>query len=969
VAAVPDFGHVMIGRNNSYTVEVRNVSRAPLNITQVDIDVPMEDYQIQGTATGHLESSQSLHFNIVFAPLVVGSRVTNIVFHDDGEEQTTTEKLSGVGILGEATFAPQSLNFGDVGVGSSSSLGVTFTNTSTVDPASVNISASQGPDAASFGVSSIGNLDVAPGGTLTIQVTFRPESMGPHVASMVVTPCPSCTPQTVPMTGNGIAADLTALPSPLAFGYVLPLTTVMQTVTVTNLGTRAATISPVTFESGSSSAFTVAPTGTVVLAQNQTLAVTVSFTPPQTGTYQGALRIPTDDTGTPVMIVPLSGSGGGPSITVNPNPLGFPETAVGLSVEKQISIGDEGSGPTAQLILSSVTITAGRFTVQAPLPGTTIDNGHEVDIPVTYTPTVAGSDTATVTIQSNDPLHPTIQVPITGSAEVLPPCTFADRPPSLNFGSVATGTTVQLYFEIQNQGASPCAVADINLSPTTPNVFAMSYISTRIIDVGGVLEVPVEFSPTGPGDWTGDVVFDVASGVTPTGTVPLNGSGVPACFSLQPNPLNFGSVGLSCTAPTLSEQATNNCATTVTIQQSYIGVAPSTAFSLAPASAGTVTLAPGAQALLPVTYAPTAAGTDQGVLYVQTDFATAPYSVPLVGEAVGQETNTDTYTLPPVQQVDVLWVVDNSGSMSNKQAELSANAGTFIQTALNSGIDFHIAVTTTGITPFSGGIAVCPGGANGGEAGRFFPVDDSSPRILTPTTPNVAQVFSQDVLVGICHYIEEGFTAMEDALSPPLITEAKDPGTPWPADGNAGFLRPAARLYVIWVTDEDDMVPDPNSPIGKSPNPVPVQDYVNFLYSLKPGRPDLVSASAAIAQPSSCGGNYDGVGLRYMSLVGELGGDIADICSPDWNGVITDFANAAFAPQLDFPLTEAPAGRTVTVTVNGVTVPATGANGQVNWQFNPAVGNYGAVVFNTNDAPGPSSTVTITYPVPCPASP
>jgi hypothetical protein len=57
----------------------------------------------------------------------------------------------------------------------------------------------------------------------------------------------------------------------------------------------------------------------------------------------------------------------------------------------------------------------------------------------------------------------------------------------------------------------------------------------------------------------------------------------------------------------------------------------------------------------------------------------------------------DVYRQLPVRQVDILWVVDSSGSMAPKQARLAANFQGFINqlVSANPPIDFHIAVTTT----------------------------------------------------------------------------------------------------------------------------------------------------------------------------------------------------------------------------------------------------------------------------------
>ena len=61
----------------------------------------------------------------------------------------------------------------------------------------------------------------------------------------------------------------------------------------------------------------------------------------------------------------------------------------------------------------------------------------------------------------------------------------------------------------------------------------------------------------------------------------------------------------------------------------------------------------------------------------------------------------DAYTQLPVRKVDILWVVDSSGSMAPKQARLASNFQGFINQLVtaNPPIDFHIAVTSTDTEP------------------------------------------------------------------------------------------------------------------------------------------------------------------------------------------------------------------------------------------------------------------------------
>ena len=251
----------------------------------------------------------------------------------------------------------------------------------------------------------------------------------------------------------------------------------------------------------------------------------------------------------------------------------------------------------------------------------------------------------------------------------------------------------------------------------------------------------------------------------------------------------------------------------------------------------------------------------------------------------------DVYERPDSPRVDVLFVIDNSGSMMEEQAGLAAGFAYFLAAIV--GWNYQIGVTTTGIDD-SGG---CPGGANGGEAGRLFPVDGSRPRIVSPITPNAAAVFAANVRVGLCHWWEEGLEGAYLALSEPLVSG-------W----NAGFLRRDARLSVIFVSDEDDY------------SPRKVQVYVDHLRALKPNRPDQLSV-AAIVNTGSCR-TSSSVGRRYMDAATDLGGVVLDICQPDWGAMLSSIARAVVLGVEYVPLSRVPLPGSVRVEIDGVEVDA-----------------------------------------------
>ena len=256
----------------------------------------------------------------------------------------------------------------------------------------------------------------------------------------------------------------------------------------------------------------------------------------------------------------------------------------------------------------------------------------------------------------------------------------------------------------------------------------------------------------------------------------------------------------------------------------------------------------------------------------------------------------------------------------------------FASAALGTGVDLHVGVTTTGIDPTG---ATCPGGAQGGEAGRLFPANNSAPRIFTNGTPNLGQALQQAVQVGECAYEQQGLEAMRRALTPPLVDHADAPGTPLGNDGNLNFYgngdagggggeRRRRHLTRLDST------------------------YVRFLQQLKgAGAAGRASVYAIVPSGETCP-SASGQGLRYAEAATRTGGAIQPICASDFAPLLQDVVGRAFSAQTRFPLSGTPDASGVTVTVNGT--PATG------WVYEP-VSN--TVIFAT--PPPPGAVIEVTY--------
>src|SRR5690606_10339321 len=70
-------------------------------------------------------------------------------------------------------------------------------------------------------------------------------------------------------------------------------------------------------------------------------------------------------------------------------------------------------------------------------------------------------------------------------------------------------------------------------------------------------------------------------------------------------------------------------------------------------------------------------------------------TVPLMGQGTYDDEQTDIFTQVSGQKVDVLFVVDNSGSMSDEQNSLSTNFGSFLTGANQWNTDYQVGVVTT----------------------------------------------------------------------------------------------------------------------------------------------------------------------------------------------------------------------------------------------------------------------------------
>ena len=225
------------------------------------------------------------------------------VYLDDAQVASAYNGPVGAGstpLPGPAvTLSPASLTFTNQPINTvSGAQTVTLTNSGTA-PLTVNSVGITGSNATDFGLTSTCPLSpstLAANGSCAISVKFTPAASGSRTAGLAIADNASGSPQTVPLSGTGTmppAPAVTLTPTTVAFGNQgVNSTSAGQTVTVTNSGTAALTITGITVTGTNAGDF--APTNTCPLSPNTLAAgancsATVTFRPAAGGGRSASL--------------------------------------------------------------------------------------------------------------------------------------------------------------------------------------------------------------------------------------------------------------------------------------------------------------------------------------------------------------------------------------------------------------------------------------------------------------------------------------------------------------------------------------------------------------------------------------------------------------------------------------------------------------------------------------------------------
>jgi hypothetical protein len=239
----------------------------------------------------------------------------------------------------------------------------------------------------------------------------------------------------------------------------------------------------------------------------------------------------------------------------------------------------------------------------------------------------------------------------------------------------------------------------------------------------------------------------------------------------------------------------------------------------------------------------------------------------------------------PCREVDLLFVIDNSGSMADEQANLIASFPGFIdgiEHTLGPQTSYHVGVVTTDLNLYNDlscqqiGALTTKTGGDMSSASECGPYADGA-RFMT-THDDLADTFACAAQVGIDgNGLERPMDALEAALHghPPETAACND-----------GFLRSDALLVLVLITYEEDEGDSQGDP----------QQWYDRVVEAK-GDPEEVVVLALVGheKPNDCiAAQWTGmqgaeISPRLIDFAQRFPyGFVRDICSPSYADAFAD---------------------------------------------------------------------------------
>ena len=231
-------------------------------------------------------------------------------------------------------------------------------------------------------------------------------------------------------------------------------------------------------------------------------------------------------------------------------------------------------------------------------------------------------------------------------------------------------------------------------------------------------------------------------------------------------------------------------------------------------------------------------------------------------------------------KLDVLWVIDNSGSMADEQAAIAYNFDVFIRDFIQEDIDFKMAITTTDTS--------------------------SSSRAGKEVYGSMQALTSANAQSNEAQFLDDFASMIQVGTSGSGIEKGIYASAAFGYRYQDVFLRDDAQLVVIYVSDEEDQ------------SSQAVSYYTDYLKSLKNSPSMLKSYSIVDMSGVDHQNRWHANGYaRYEQANQQTGGYTADINS-DFYTTLSNMGNSIVRLTESFSLNGNPIDGTIEIYVDGI---------------------------------------------------
>jgi hypothetical protein len=269
-----------------------------------------------------------------------------------------------------------------------------------------------------------------------------------------------------------------------------------------------------------------------------------------------------------------------------------------------------------------------------------------------------------------------------------------------------------------------------------------------------------------------------------------------------------------------------------------------------------------------------------------------------------------TQTSSSSKKLDIVWIIDNSGSMADEQEDLGYNFEIFINQFIVKNVDFKMGITTTDTRLAYKGLMV-----SGADTKLTSLAAKSNKYQFLSDFQNLVQVGTSG------SGNEKGLEASEGFMQRYATS----------------FLRKEAYLAIVIISDEEDQ------------SSKTVSTYTNYLKSFK-NEPGLVKIYSIVDVNNTNSGYGVTVGAdRYKLASAQTAGVVGDI-RDDFYNLLGDMGDAIINLLDSFALASKPLSGSLKVYVNGIVT--------TNYTFDPISLS---IKFNPGSVPAAGSLIKVTY--------